>query len=122
VKTTAALHRACMAMPGAEETFPFGPRVAVFKVGGKMFALLGVDERPPRISLKCEPELVEQLRQDYEQIRGGFHLDKCHWNTITCDGGVPTKMLRDLIEDSYDLVVAKLPRVKREELGWVGQR
>lgn len=122
MKTTAPLHRACSALPGAQETNPFGPHVTVFKVGGKMFALLSVDERPPRISLKCEPALAEQLRAEHPQIVGGFHLDKRHWNTITCDGELPSRMLRDLIEDSYDLVVSKLPKAARAELGWTGQR
>lgn len=122
MKTTAALHRACLAMPGAQETHPFGPHVTVFKVGGKMFALLSVDERPPRISLKCDPDLAVQLRADHEQITGGFHLDKRHWNTITCDGALPSQVLRDLIEDSYDLVVSKLPKARQAELGWPGRR
>jgi len=120
VRTTAALKKACLAMPGAQETYPFGDHVLVAKVGGKIFALLSVQEKPPRISLKCEPALAQQLRADHPQIVGGFHLDKRHWNTITCDGALPAGMLRDLIEDSYDLVVSKLPKARREELGWTG--
>jgi predicted DNA-binding protein (MmcQ/YjbR family) len=100
------------------EEFPFGPETSVFKVAGKMFALSALRSRPLRVSLKCEPEIAEQLRAGYEAIRPGYHLNKRHWNTITLDGSVPDRLVRDMIEDSYDLVVSALPRAKREELGW----
>jgi predicted DNA-binding protein (MmcQ/YjbR family) len=108
----------CLAHGGAIEEFPFGPEHSVFKVGGKMFALSALHRTPLEVSLKCEPELAVQLRADYSAIRPGYHLNKRHWNTITLDGSLPDQLVRDLIEDSYDLVVSGLPKRAREQLGW----
>ena len=116
--TAARLRRACLALGGAEETFPFGPQNSVFKVAGKMFAIASLKEPPLRISLKCEPELAEGLRAAHEAIIPGYHLNKRHWNTVLLDGSLPEKMVLELIEDSYDLVVAKLPKSTQVELGW----
>jgi predicted DNA-binding protein (MmcQ/YjbR family) len=119
--TAARLRRACLALPGAEETFPFGPENSVFKVAGKMFAISRLRaKRPLRISLKCEPELAEGLRAAHEAIIPGYHLNKRHWNTVVLDGSLPERMVLEMIEDSYDLVVAKLPKSKHAELGWQG--
>jgi predicted DNA-binding protein (MmcQ/YjbR family) len=119
--TAAALRRACLAMPGATETFPFGPENSVFKVAGKVFAITRLGSEPPlRISLKCEPGLAEQLRAGHPAITPGYHLNKRHWNTVVLDGSVPEPMVRDMIEDSYDLIVAKLPKRTRQALGWTG--
>jgi predicted DNA-binding protein (MmcQ/YjbR family) len=114
--TAAALRAFCLRFPGAAETFPFSPGVSVFKVGGKMFALTALDERPLRLSLKCEPELAAQLRLTYSAIRPGYHLPKRFWNTLTLDGSLDDRMVRDMIEDSYDLVVDGLPKAKRPGL------
>ena len=81
----------------------------MFKVGGKMFALSALDRTPLEVSVKCEPELAEALRRSYPAIRPGYHLNKRHWNTITLDGTLPDRLVRDLVEDSYDLVVSALP-------------
>ena len=115
--TAAALRRWCLSRPGVTEERPFGPRTTVFKVAGKMFALGDLSATPLRISVKCEPELAEQLRVSYPAIAPGYHLNKRHWNTVTLDGSLPDSMVRDMLEDSYDLVVAALPRARREELG-----
>ena len=116
--TPAALRRACLAMTGATETFPFGPENSVFKVAGKIFAISRLGREPPlRISLKCEPGLAEQLRASHAAITPGYHLNKRHWNTIVLDGSVPDAMVRDMIEDSYDLIVAKLPKRTRQGPG-----
>ena len=112
--TAAALKRLCLSHPGAVQEFPFGPQTSVFKVGGKMFALSALDSRPLRVSLKCEPELAASLRLAHPAIGPGYHLNKRHWNTVTLDGSLPDAMVRDLVEDSYDLVVAGLPRRERE--------
>ena len=98
--------------------FPFGPETSVFKVAGKIFALSALASPPLRVSLKCEPELAERLRATYPAIRPGYHLNKRHWNTVTLDGSLPDETVADMLEDSYDLVVAGLPRAKRAELGW----
>jgi predicted DNA-binding protein (MmcQ/YjbR family) len=108
----------CLEQPGAIEEFPFGPEHSVFKVAGKMFALSALDRAPLEISLKCEPDLALQLRAGYPAIRAGYHLNKRHWNTITLDGSLHDEFVRDLIEDSYDLVVSSLPKRVRQELGW----
>jgi predicted DNA-binding protein (MmcQ/YjbR family) len=112
----AELRRWCLAQAGAVEDFPFGPEHSVFKVGGKMFALSALDRMPLEVSVKCEPELAVELRASYGAIRPGYHLNKRHWNTIALDGSLPDQLVRDLIEDSYDLVANALPKRKRETL------
>jgi predicted DNA-binding protein (MmcQ/YjbR family) len=114
--TAATLRRWCLARPEAVEEFPFGPRVSVFKVGGKMFALSDLESRPLRVSVKCEPDLAEQLRATYPAIAPGYHLTKRHWNTITLDGSLPDATVLDMIEDSYDLVVAGLTKATQQRL------
>jgi len=103
----------CLVLPGAVEDFPFGDEVSVFKVGGKMFALCALDGEPLQLSVKCDPELAAQLRSAYPAIRPGYHLNKRHWNTIILDGSVPDEMVTDLLADSYELVVASLPKARR---------
>ena len=116
-----ALRAWCLRQAGAVEDFPFGPEHSVFKVAGKMFALSALDREPLEVSVKCEPDLAVALRDSYRAIRPGYHLNKRHWNTITLDGGLADQLVRDLIEDSYDLVVSALPRRVREQLGWEPQ-
>jgi predicted DNA-binding protein (MmcQ/YjbR family) len=117
---SAALRDHCLSFPGSVETFPFGPETSVFKVEGKMFALSRLAQRPPRISLKCEPLLAEQLRAAHPAVLPGYHLNKKHWNTVIVDGSLPEQMLKDMVEDSYDLVVAALSAARRRALGWSG--
>jgi predicted DNA-binding protein (MmcQ/YjbR family) len=111
----------CLSFTGAEETFPFGPETSVFKVGGKMFALSQLVADSLRVSLKCEPQLAEELREAHAAVIPGYHLNKRHWNTVIIDGSLPNATVRDMIEDSYDLVVSKLPRASRRALGWRGE-
>jgi len=118
--TAASLRDACLELNGAEETFPFGPETSVFKVGGRMFALSALDARPLSVSLKCDPGLAVSLRGSYPEITGGWHLNKRHWNSVRLDGSVPERLVREMIEDSYDLVVAKLPRAIQLRLDWPG--
>jgi predicted DNA-binding protein (MmcQ/YjbR family) len=114
----AELRRMCLAHAAAVEEFPFGPATSVFKVAGKMFALSALDGSPLEVSVKCEPDLAVELRDTYAAIRPGYHLNKRHWNTVTLDGSLPDELVRDLVEDSYDLVVSAFPKRTREELGW----
>ena len=114
-----ALRDLCLSFRGSDETFPFGFETSVFKVAGKMFALSRLDANPLSVSLKCEPLLAEQLRAAHPAITAGYHLNKRHWNTVALDGSLPDQMIADMIEDSYDLVVAGLPLAQRERLGWV---
>lgn len=114
----AELRSWCLSQQGASEQFPFGPETSVFKVGGKMFALSALGRLPLEVSAKCEPELADRLRAGYDAIRPGYHLNKRHWNTITIDGSLPDQLVRELIEDSYDLVASALPKAERDRIGW----
>lgn len=107
---------ACTAKPGAVEDYPFGDEVAVFKVAGRMFALVPLGAEPADVSLKCEPGLAVSLRDRYPGITPGYHLNKQHWNTVALDGSVPDEEVRELIDHSYDLVVARLTRAQRSQL------
>ena len=107
---------ACAAKAGAVETHPFGAETTVYKVGGKMFALLPRGAEPPRVSLKCDPEWSEVLREAYAAVQPGYHLNKKHWNTILLDGSIPDDEVEELIEHSYELVVDSLPQRVRSEL------
>ena len=102
--TAAELRRFCLAQPDAREEFPFGTETSVFKVRGKMFALSPLQRTPLTVSVKCEPELGEQLRATYAEIEPGYHLDKRHWLTVTCGGETPDELVRELIAGSYELV------------------
>lgn len=100
-----------LTMPGSWLDFPFGSDVAVYKYGShdssdKMFALISVGSNPVKLSLKCDPNLAEVLREKYETVLPGYHLSKKHWNTILCTGQVPEDELHDLIRHSYELVKA----------------
>ena len=103
----------CLRKPGACEETPFGPDVLVFKVGGKIFALGALDEFPPRVNLKCDPDLALDLRDRYEQVRPGYHMNKKHWDTVEIDGGIPAGELRRMIDHSYELVMKSLPKTAR---------
>jgi predicted DNA-binding protein (MmcQ/YjbR family) len=102
--TPAQLRRLCLKFGGVEETFPFGPETSVFKVGGKMFALAQLKRKPLRVSVKCEPEVGEQLRGSYDEIEPGYHLNKRHWLTVTFGGSASDELVRELVAGSYDLV------------------
>jgi predicted DNA-binding protein (MmcQ/YjbR family) len=93
----------------------------VFKIAGRMFALSRLAAEPLKVSLKCEPLLAEQLREAHGAILPGYHLNKRHWNTVVIDGSLPEQAVRDMIEDSYDLVVSRLSAARRQELGWRAQ-
>ncbi len=96
-----------MSLPGVVLDYPFGEGVAVYKIGsteGKMFALIDEKSLPVRLSLKCDPQLAVLLREKYESVVPGYHLNKKHWNTIICAGQIPEGELRDFIRHSYELV------------------
>jgi len=106
----------CLGLPGAEETYPFGDDVAVIKVAGRMFALVPLSGEPGCVNLKCDPARALELREAYAGVRPGYHQNKRHWNTVELDGSVEDDVVRGLILDSYDLVVAGLPRSVRADL------
>ncbi len=99
----------CLTKKGATEGAPFGEDTIVFKVGGKIFALASLDEVPPRANLKCDPERALDLRDRYEEVQPGYHMNKKHWNTVTLTGKIPEAELREMIDHSYELVA---PRAK----------
>ncbi|OKI01061.1 DNA-binding protein [Streptomyces sp. CB02923] len=112
----------CLDFNGATEEFPFpGNReVCTFKVGGKIFALTSLDAEPLTVSLKCDPDLAERLRAAHPEIVPGYHLNKRHWNTVSLAGALDDRLVLDMIEDSYDLIVARLPRAQQLVLDWPG--
>lgn len=106
----------CLSKKGVEETFPFDEVTLVFKVMGKMFALTGLDNDEFTVNLKCDPDRSIELREMYSEIYPGFHMNKKHWNTVHFEGDLDEKLLLELIDHSYDLVVAKLKKADREFL------
>ena len=111
-----AFREYCLAKRGVTEGLPFGPDTLVFKVMGKMFALSGLERIPPQVNLKCDPERAEYLREEYEgDIIPGYHMSKTHWNTIYLDR-LPPKLVTELVDHSYELVVAKLSKKLKTEL------
>lgn len=109
------LRNYCIAKKGVTEEFPFDERTLVFKVMGKMFALADVEEFDG-VNVKCDPELAIELRERYAGVVPGYHMSKKHWNTLVMDGSLPEKMILKWVDDSYNLVVASLPKKLREEL------
>ncbi|MEU0338236.1 MmcQ/YjbR family DNA-binding protein [Streptomyces bobili] len=115
--TPQELRGLCLSFNAVVEDFPFRPEISVFKVGGKLFALTNLDAKPLTVNLKCDPQDAIRLRGEYPGlIEPGYHMNKRHWNTVTVDGGLPERLVRELVEDSYDLVVAGLPRAERLRL------
>ncbi|MGX5819134.1 MmcQ/YjbR family DNA-binding protein [Chitinophaga lutea] len=108
-------HAYCLSLPGVEEDFPFGEQTLVFKVMGKLFALTDV-ESFESVNLKADPDEIIEMRERYEAVLPGYHMNKKHWNTILFDGSIPDKLLLEWTKKSYDLVVAGLPKKIREQL------
>ncbi|GJQ33289.1 MAG: hypothetical protein HBSAPP04_21280 [Ignavibacteriaceae bacterium] len=105
----------CLAKPGVEEGLPFDEDSPVYKVMGKIFAIISLDH-PGSINLKCDPERALDLREEYDGISPGYHMNKVHWNTVQFDGSVPVKLVLELVDHSYDLVANSLPKKLKEEL------
>ncbi|WP_456376094.1 MmcQ/YjbR family DNA-binding protein [Lutibacter sp.] len=109
----------CLSKKYVTESFPFNEHTLVFKVANKMFALSGLEHKPPTVNLKCNPEKAIQLREEYSEIIEGFHMSKKHWNTITIEGSLPTSFIKELIDDSYNLVVKGMTKKLQKELGFI---
>ena len=105
----------CLQKAAVTESFPFDETTLVFKVGGKMFALLSLDDNHS-VNLKCDPERAVNLREQYEAVSPGYHMNKIHWNTILLDGTVPDPLIREWIDHSYSLIVESLPAKIRDQL------
>lgn len=105
----------CLLKKGVVQTFPFNPETLVLKVGGKMFLLMPLEQQPVSISMKTDPEWSAELREQHPQIVGAYHMNKTHWNTITCEGLKPD-LIKKMIDQSYDLIVESLPKKIRGEI------
>ena len=111
-----AIREHALPEPGAREVYPFGPKTAVFKVQNKIFMLARVPRCPLEINLKCNPDRALMLREIFDAVEPGYHMNKRHWNTIILEGSVPDATVLELIDHSYDLVVAKLTALQRNNL------
>jgi predicted DNA-binding protein (MmcQ/YjbR family) len=111
-----SLRNYCLSKPAAEETLPFGPDTLVYKVGGKIFLICSMNAEPLQFNVKCDPEKVIELRERYECVQPGYHMNKKHWNTIIVDGTVSNSMLKEWIDDSYELIVDSLPAKAKAQL------
>lgn len=109
------LRAACLRLKAVEESFPFDNETLVFKVMGKMFAIIPLENETPSISLKCDPDRAIELREDFEGIKAGWHLNKKHWNSVEGEL-VPAELVVELIKHSYDLVVSGLTKKAQKEL------
>ncbi len=106
----------CLAKPGVTEGFPFNDTALVFKVAGKMFALLDLSEESRGISLKCDPELAVELREQYPEVTPAYHFNKKHWNTVILTGRITDQQLMEWTDHSYELVVKSLPKSRQKKL------
>lgn len=110
------LREYCISKKGVEECLPFGPETLVFKVMGKMFLLAALDTQPVQFNVKCNPEKAIELRENYNCVFPGYHMNKAHWNTIICDGSVKDTLLKQWIDDSYYLITESLPKKLQQDL------
>ena len=102
----------CISKANVEETFPFGDDTLVFKVGGKIFLLCGLD-KPDRFNVKCDPERAILLREEFDEVQAGWHMNKKHWNTVSMNGNLTDRQILEMIDHSYELIVSKLPKNKQ---------
>jgi len=109
------LRTICLSLKGTEEKLPFDDRTLVFTVKGKMFCLTDIEDYES-INIKCDPEEAVLLRERYEDVIPGYHMNKNHWNTVKTNGKVPDKLLEEWVRKSYDLVVSGLPKKTQKEL------
>ena len=107
----------CLAKPGVSEDFPFGESTLCLRVGGKIFALIGLDSDHLNVNLKAEPDYVLELREQHPEVQPGYHMNKKHWNTVDFEGGLDDKMLRHLLDHSYEQVWKTLRKGEREAIG-----
>lgn len=114
-----SLREYCLAKMAVEEGFPFGETTLVFKVKGKIFLLTGLDSPVLQFNVKSDPEKAIEWREQYAAVQPGYHMNKKHWNTVTADGSIPARVLREMIDDSYRLIVLSLP--KKDQQGLLDQ-
>lgn len=105
-----AIREYCLSKKGAKEDYPFDDETLVFKVGGKIFALIPLEKIPLQINLKCDPEKAIELREKYDCVTPGWHMNKKYWNTIIIDGNVRWSEIKEWIDNSYDEVISKFKK------------
>ena len=110
------IRKFCLDKKSVTESFPFGNTALVFKVAGKIFLILSIDSRPLQFNVKCDPEKAILLREEFSSVIPAFHMNKKHWNTLVLDGQVPVKQIREMIDESYALVVKSLPLQERKKI------
>jgi len=110
------LREYCLSKKTVTEDFPFGESTLVFRVKNKIFLLVSLDSSPLQFNAKCEPDKAIELREQYDAIQPGYHMNKKHWNTVVIDGSISTVLIKEMINDSYDLIAQSLPKKLREEL------
>ena len=111
-----SLRSYCLNKKGVTESFPFDEDSLTFKVMGKIFAITDLTWMPAAVNLKCDPEIAIELRERYAAVQPGYHMNKKHWNTVTLNGTIPYDEIREMIDNSYDLVVKGLKKADREKL------
>ena len=110
------LREYCLLKKQVTEDFPFGESTLVFRVLNKIFLLVSLDSDPLQFNAKCEPEKAIELREQYDAIQPGYHMNKKHWNTVIIDGSISTALIKEMIDDSYNLIVHSLPKKLKQEL------
>src|ERR1700686_5357900 len=111
------IRKYCLEKKSTKESFPFGESTLVFKVSGKIFLLMSLDNLPLQFNVKCDPEKAEELREEYSSVIPAFHMNKKHWNTIILNGQLTAKQIWEMIDESYALVVRSFPLKERKKLG-----
>ena len=110
------LREYCLSLPHVTEDMPFGEDILVFRICNRIFVLTSLESVPLRVSLKCDPERAIELREEFpNKIVAGYHLNKKHWNTVLLEG-LPLALIKEMIQHSYDQVLAKVPKKEREIL------
>jgi predicted DNA-binding protein (MmcQ/YjbR family) len=110
------IRNSCLELKASTEDSPFGDDTICFRVMNKIFAILPLNTDTAQINLKCNPEYAVELREQYTDVQPGFHMNKMHWNTVYCENGLENKLIKSMINHSYELIVASLPKKVREEL------
>ena len=109
------IRKYCLEKKSTTESFPFGESTLVFKVSGKIFLLMSLDSLPLQFNVKCDPEKAEELRESFSSVIPAFHMNKKHWNSVILNGQISAKLIREMIDASYALVVQSLPLKERKK-------
>lgn len=109
------LRNYCISKNWVEEGFPFGPDVLVFKAMGKMFLLCPLNTDSLQFNIKCNPEHIQEIREQYSAVQPGYHMNKKHWNTVVVDGSISKNLLEEWIDESYELVILSVPKKTRQQ-------